>query len=284
MRNRHRRATGGVLRAASSFPTRLFSAPSKKKVFEGGRSRIRAAYATGNGRLPASSDVSSRKNPRVAPSFARRARRTKSASLTLSRLAQSITGSALATDARPCEARPEAPDHDPFRLRGPPGCDNRASQRRAHGREKPAPFSPMGPWASRRTTGLEQRGWRAPFVPRPRDSSCVPPKPGGLSLDAGQQSGLVPGLFRPWHRRGVLVRQHEDSWSPRAFYHARSSEHTDGTLSHDGRLRCAFHETWQARVRPLSEARGQRLPGFQASGLTGVSEVELATTRVVPSK
>ena len=33
IRNRHRRATGGVLRAASSFPTRLFSAPSKKKVF-----------------------------------------------------------------------------------------------------------------------------------------------------------------------------------------------------------------------------------------------------------
>ena len=49
MRNPHRRATGGVLRVASSFPTRLFSAPSKKKVSEGGRSCLRSACASGNG-------------------------------------------------------------------------------------------------------------------------------------------------------------------------------------------------------------------------------------------
>jgi hypothetical protein len=165
----------------------------------------------------------------------------------------------LSPRTRPCEP---GGGPGPRPARGPgPACLRRRRESGARlGRE--ASFSPLGPWASRWTTGLEQRGWRAPFVPRPRDSACVPLKPGGLSLGGGEQSGLSHGLFRPWHRRGVLVRQHEGSWSLHVFYHARSSEH-DGALSHGGRL--AAHSTRPgSQVRPLSEARGQRLPGFSA--------------------
>src|SRR5450631_2703391 len=165
---------------------------------------------------------------------------------------------------RPCEP---GGGPGPRPARGPgPACLRRRRESAARlGRE--ASFSPLGPWASWWTTGLEQRGWRAPFVPRPRDSSCVPLKPGGLSLGGGEQSGLSHGLFRPWHRRGVLVRQHEGSWSLRVFYHARSSEH-DGAL---GRVVDSLRIPRDLAARSdFYLKRGVK--GFQASGLTGVSE------------
>jgi hypothetical protein len=105
MRNRQRRATGGVFRAASSFPTSVCSAPEKKNASWRGRSRRKSALTLENAFCPASADVISKKNPRVVPSFARLARRTNSASRSRSRLFQSMTGSARATDASRCASR-----------------------------------------------------------------------------------------------------------------------------------------------------------------------------------
>ena len=137
IRNRHRRATGGVLRAVSSFPTRLFSAPSKKKVSDGGRSGLKSACAAANRRLPASSGGQVQEKP-------------ESGSLLRSPCTADQFGEPQPVAIGPEHHRQcprhgcvpvsqaEALDHDLFGVRGPPICDCRASQWRAQV-TKPAP-------------------------------------------------------------------------------------------------------------------------------------------------
>ena len=158
---------------------------------------------------------------------------------------------------RPCEPG-GGPETRPARGPGPAGLRQRRESAARPGRE--ASSSPLRPQASRWTIGLERRGERAPFVAGPRDSSCVPPKPGGLSLGAGEQSGLSRGLFRPWHRRGGPGRQHEGSWAQFPFYHARSSEH-DGVLSSDVHFSqphpSGAAQAWPGRPARCAEVGGE---------------------------